>query len=183
MSDALDKVRRRLWNRARRDGDEKSVKRMRGVKYAVLKNPGDLTDRQSEASGNLRDTDPKGRLHRSWRLRELLRTPPKRPADQARAELNRWVFRASHSRIPEIVELAPEDPPSWARHPRDNRIGLSKRQARGVRQQDQGHHTHGLRLPPREQPHRPDHAPLRRTRHTPAPTKNLTHENSRSLKY
>ncbi|QOL59290.1 transposase [Bifidobacterium longum subsp. longum] len=46
MSDALDKVRRRLWNQARRDGDEKSVKRMRGVKYAVLKNPGDLTDRQ-----------------------------------------------------------------------------------------------------------------------------------------
>ncbi|WP_374938042.1 transposase [Bifidobacterium longum] len=46
MSDALDKVRRRLWNQARRDRDEKSVKRMRGVKYAVLKNPGDLTDRQ-----------------------------------------------------------------------------------------------------------------------------------------
>ena len=43
MSDALDKVRKRLWNQARRDGDEKSVKRMRGVKYAVLKNPGDLT--------------------------------------------------------------------------------------------------------------------------------------------
>ena len=79
---------------------------MRGVKYAVLKNPDKLTDRQSEAFGDLRDTDPKGRLHRSWRLRELLRTPPKRPADQARAELDRWVFRASHSRIPEIVELA-----------------------------------------------------------------------------
>ena len=29
-----------------------------------------------------------------------------------------------------------------------------QRQARGVRQQDQGHHPHGLRLPPRRQPHR-----------------------------
>ena len=38
---------------------------MRGVKYAVLKNPGDLTDRQSEAFGNLQDTDPKGRPYRS----------------------------------------------------------------------------------------------------------------------
>ena len=38
----------------------------------------------------------------------------------------------------------------------------SRRQARGVRQQDQGHHPHGLRLPPREQPHRTRHAPLRR---------------------
>ena len=31
---------------------------------------------------------------------------PKRPADQAGTELDRRVFRASHSRIPEIVELA-----------------------------------------------------------------------------
>ena len=30
------------------------------------------------------------------------------------------------------------------------------------------------------QPHRARHAPLRRTRHTPTTTKNLTHENSRS---
>ena len=29
---------------------------------------------------------------------------PKRPADQAGTELDRRVFRASHSRIPEIVE-------------------------------------------------------------------------------
>ena len=36
MTDALDKVRKRLWNQARRDGDEKTTKRMRGVKYAVL---------------------------------------------------------------------------------------------------------------------------------------------------
>ena len=106
MSDALDKVRKRLWNQARRDGDEKSVKRMRGVKYAVLKNPGDLTDRQSEAFGNLQDTDPKGQLYRAWQLKELLRTLLKHPLEQARAELNHWVFRASHSRIPEIVELA-----------------------------------------------------------------------------
>lgn len=38
---------------------------MHGVKYAVLKNPDKLTDRRSEASGNLRDTDPKGRPYRS----------------------------------------------------------------------------------------------------------------------
>ena len=106
MTDALDKVRKRLWNQARRDGDEKSVKRMRGVKYAVLKNPGDLTDRQSEAFGNLQDTDPKGQLYRAWQLKELLRTLLKHPLEQARAELNHWVFRASHSRIPEIVEPA-----------------------------------------------------------------------------
>jgi len=71
-----------------------------------------------------------------------------------------------------------ETPP---RHPTHHRTGLLQRQARGVRQQDQGHHPHGLRLPPRHQPHRPDHAPMQRTRHPTTTTHNLTHKNSRSL--
>ena len=106
MTDALDRVRKRLWNQARHECDEGTAKRMRGVKYAVLKNPDDLTGRQSEAFDALRNTDPKGQLYRTWQLKELLRTLLKHPLDQARGELNHWVFWASHSRIPEIVELA-----------------------------------------------------------------------------
>ena len=106
MSDALDKVRKRLWNQARHEHDEETAKRMRGVKYAVPKNPGDLTDRQSEAFDALRNTDPRGRIYRAWQLKELLRTLLRHPIDQAKTELNHWVFWASHSRIPEIVELA-----------------------------------------------------------------------------
>ena len=34
-----------------------------------------------------------------------MRTLLRHPFEQARAELNRWAFWASHSRIPEIVEL------------------------------------------------------------------------------
>ena len=85
MTDALDKVRKRLWNQARRDGDEKTMKRMRGVRYAVLKNPGDLTGRQEEAFENLRNTDPRGQLYRSWQPKELLRTLLKHPIGQAAA--------------------------------------------------------------------------------------------------
>lgn len=105
MTDALDKVRRRLWNQARRGGDEKTTKRMRGTRYAVLKNPGDLTDRQSATLDAIRNTDPRGWLYRAWRLKELLRALLK-PADQARVELNHWAFWVSRSRIPEIVELS-----------------------------------------------------------------------------
>lgn len=50
-----------------------------------------------------RRTDPKGQLYRSWRLEEPLRLLGL-SLDRAGGELNRWVFRASHSRIPEIVE-------------------------------------------------------------------------------
>ena len=106
MTGALDKVRKRLWNQARRGGDEKTTKRMRDVKYTVLKNPDQLTELQDETLTALRNTDPKGRLYRAWQLKELSRTLLKHPLDQARDELNHRVFRASHSRIPEITELA-----------------------------------------------------------------------------
>ncbi|PST46383.1 ISL3 family transposase, partial [Bifidobacterium callitrichos] len=106
MTDALDKVRKRLWNQARRDGDREGVKRMRGVKYAVLKNPDQLTGRQDESLTALGNTDPKGQLYRAWQLKELLRNLLKHPIEQAKGELNHWVFWASHSRIPEIVELS-----------------------------------------------------------------------------
>ena len=58
-----------------------------------------------------------------------------------------------------IIDDNKLEPPADG-HPQG--AGLLQRQARGVRQQDQGHHPHGLRLPPREQPHRTRHAPLRR---------------------
>ena len=104
MSDALDRVRKRLWNQARRGNDKTATEAMRGVRYAVLRNPEDLTERQDTALAALRDTDPKGQLYRSWQLKELLRTLLRQPVGQAEAESRRWIFRASHSRIPEIVE-------------------------------------------------------------------------------
>lgn len=105
MTDTLDQVRQRLWNQDRRGNDKTATETMKGLKYAVLKNPGDLTERQSGALETLRDTDPRGQLYRSWQLKELLRTLPHQPVGQAEAELKRWIFRASHSRIPEAVEL------------------------------------------------------------------------------
>ena len=97
MSDAPDQVRKRLRNLARRGNDKTATEAMRGVRYAVPKNPEDLTERQ--------DTDPRGQPYRSWQLKELPRTLPRQPVGQAGAGLERWIFRASHSRIPEIVEL------------------------------------------------------------------------------
>lgn len=96
MSDAPDQVRKRLRNQARRGNDKTATEAMRGVRYAAPKNPEDLTERQ--------DTDPRGQPYRSWQLKKLPRTLPHQPTGQAGAELKRWIFRSSHSRIPEIVE-------------------------------------------------------------------------------
>ena len=105
MSDAPDQVRKRLRNQTRRGNDKTATETMKGLKYAVPKNPGDLTERQSGALETPRDTDPRDQPYRSWQLKELPRTLPHQPVGQAGAGLERWIFRASHSRIPEIVEL------------------------------------------------------------------------------
>ncbi|MDW3108690.1 hypothetical protein RS658_11035 [Bifidobacterium longum] len=74
-----------------------------------------------------------------------------------------------------------EDPRTRGRHPRDHLTRPLQRRARGIQRQDQDHHPHGLRLPPRRQPHRHDQTPMRRPTHPPANTHPLTHENSRRL--
>lgn len=104
MTDCLDRVRKRLWNQARRAKDKTAAEAMKGLEYAVLGNPGDLTERQSTALATLAGVDPKGQLYRSWQLKELLRTLLHQPAGQAEGELKRWINWASHSRIPGIVE-------------------------------------------------------------------------------
>ena len=60
MTDCLDRVRKRLRNQARRAKDKTAAEAMKGLKYAVLRNPGDLTERQSTALATLAGVDPKG---------------------------------------------------------------------------------------------------------------------------
>lgn len=88
--------------RRQRGGDQAHARRQ----ARRPEDPDDPTDRQNDALGAIRNTDPKGRLYRAWQLKELLRTLLRHPLDQARGELDHWVFRASRSRIPEIVELS-----------------------------------------------------------------------------
>ena len=105
MTYTLDQVRKRLWNQARRGNDKTAAETMKGLKYAVPQEPRRPDRTAIRSLETLGDTDPKGQLYRSWQLKELLRTLPRQPVGQAEAELKRWIFRASHSRIPEIVEL------------------------------------------------------------------------------
>lgn len=88
MTDCLDRVGKRLWNQARRTKDKTAAEAMKGLKYAVLGNPGDLTERQSTALATLAGVDPKGQLYRSWQLKELLRTLLHQPAGKPRGNSN-----------------------------------------------------------------------------------------------
>ena len=117
-TDALDEVRRQAWRDARRAprtrrGPGRPAKgvvvaarpgaAMRDARYALLKNPEDLTDTQRARLELVAAENPAPR--RAYRLKETLRLLLKLPAEEAEAELRAWLGWAQRCRIPVFVEL------------------------------------------------------------------------------
>ncbi len=70
-TDALDKVRRAVWQEMRALPDKDAAKKFKGARWALLKNPTDLTDEQG---ATLRKIKRKGgELWRAYALKEALR--------------------------------------------------------------------------------------------------------------
>ena len=121
-TDLLDEVRRQAWREAaakakaaprRKAGrprrgevanpERKAANAVRGLRYPLLKNPEDLTERQAADLELAAASNP--RLYRAYLLKEGLRLALKLPADQIRDAVEDWRGRAWRSRVPEFVEL------------------------------------------------------------------------------
>jgi transposase len=117
-TEALDAVRREAWSNARRGGHTRNhgwahgrratvstgpALALRRARYALWKNPENLTDRQQVKLAWIAKTDP--RLYRAYLLKEGLRTVFKLPVDQAAQALDRWVAWARRCRIESFVTL------------------------------------------------------------------------------
>ncbi len=70
-TDALDEVRRDVWNTARRQGMRTYAKEIKGCRYALWKNPEDLTERQEAKLAWISAANT--RLYRAYLLKEQLR--------------------------------------------------------------------------------------------------------------
>jgi transposase len=104
-TDALDEVRRDVWNAARRDGGDKALAdRLKGCRYALWKNPENLTGRQRGKLAWVAYTNR--HLYRAYLLKEELRLAIRTKGDEGIALLAHWLNWASHCRIPAFVELA-----------------------------------------------------------------------------
>lgn len=122
-TDALDEVRRRSWNDARtlaratepprgrgrppatagpREAHARA-KALKGARYALWKNPEDLTERQHTKLAWIAATNPT--LHRAYLLKEGLRLIFRMPCEEAAPALNRWINWARRCRIPAFVKL------------------------------------------------------------------------------
>ena len=120
-NDALGEVRLQAWRDAKRalratprrrgrpgKNDEPHptadlVKALSRARYALWKNPENLTTRQQAKLEWIAKTDP--RLYRGYQLKEGLRTVFKLPVEEAAPALDRWCRSAAASRIPQFVDL------------------------------------------------------------------------------
>jgi transposase len=101
---ALDEVRREVWNAARRGGQKTVARDLKGARYALWKNPEDLTARQGAKLALIAKTN--GRLYRAYLLKEQLRQVFALKGDDGIALLDHWLKWARRCRIPSFVKLA-----------------------------------------------------------------------------
>jgi transposase len=114
-TEALDDVRRQAWNDARRSGQTRGkgrgrrdaagdAKRLKNARYALWKNPDNLTERQRDKLTWIAKTDQ--RLYRAYLLKEALRYVFTVKGQAGKVALDRWLSWARRCRIPVFVHLS-----------------------------------------------------------------------------
>jgi transposase len=114
-TEALDEQRRIAWNTARGAARGHSrnkrptgvTKALKNARWALWKNPDNLTEHQREQLAWIAKTNPA--LHRAWALKEGLRTVfaiARRSPTEAVEALDRWISWARRCRLPAFVKLA-----------------------------------------------------------------------------
>ena len=109
-TDALDEVRRQAWNEARGAVERRRAGRASGharalnrARYALWKNPENLTHHQQHKLHWIAKTDP--RLWRAYLLKEGLRTVFVLKGDAGKEALDHWILWARRCRIEPFVAL------------------------------------------------------------------------------
>ena len=104
-TDALNVVRREHWNRLRADAPADVARRFKGARWALLRNPEDLTERQADTLAAIRRSG--GAVWRAYKGKESLRAifAGDLPEAEVAALLDRWCAWAQRSRLPAFVKL------------------------------------------------------------------------------
>jgi transposase len=104
-TDALDDVRRQVWQHARSLSDKQIARTYRGARWALLKNPESLTAEQASTLKALKRQG--GALVRAYELKEALRAVFAGDLDDEVVieMLGRWCGWAQRCRIPQFVKL------------------------------------------------------------------------------
>ena len=103
-TDALDIVRREVWNQARRSGHTQLARDLKGARFALWKNPENLTTRQQVKLREIEQTNAP--LYQAYLLKEHLRQIYRLPLDHALNLLAAWLDWAHESKLAPFQRLA-----------------------------------------------------------------------------
>lgn len=106
VGDALDEVRRDLWQALRRLPDDRWARNFKGARWALLKNPEDLNERQAAQLARFRRNG--GGIWRAYEMKEQFRAilAGDLTRDEAAVLLDRWCARAQRSRLQPFIKCA-----------------------------------------------------------------------------
>jgi transposase len=104
-SKALDEVRREHWNELRTAGQTDTAKQFKADRWALLKNPDQLTDRQASTLAAIRAGG--GKVARAWAIKEMVRAifAPGLTVEAIDQLLDRLLARLSRSRLQPFIRL------------------------------------------------------------------------------
>jgi transposase len=102
---ALDEVRREHWNDLRRAGETPAAKPLQHHRWALRKNPGDLTDQQAATLAAIRSGG--GKIARAWAMKEMVRAilAPGLTVEGVGELLDRLLSRLSRCRLVPFTRL------------------------------------------------------------------------------
>ena len=101
---ALDEVRRNHWHAARKLGAPGMIRRIKGCRYALLKNPDHLAGHQQVTLAKVATVNKTP--YRAYLLKEQFRLVFQLRGPEAIRALDGWLVWAKRCRIPPFVELA-----------------------------------------------------------------------------
>ena len=110
-TDALDEVRRETWNTARKEGLGGHARDLKHARYALWKNPEDLTNKQAAKLAWVAKVNH--RLYRAYLLKEQLRQVFALKGEDGKRLLDHWLAWARRCRIP-LSSTWPSGSPSTA---------------------------------------------------------------------
>jgi transposase len=103
-TDALDEIRREVWNEARRAGNKQLAAELKGARFALWKNARNLTEHQQLKLASIQQTNKQ--LYRAYLLSQQLREIYRTGADDALILLEAWLQWARRCRLEPFRKLA-----------------------------------------------------------------------------
>ena len=104
VTKALDQVRNQVWRQARRDGQNAVASDVKGARFALWKNPEDLTERQQAKLADIAKTNLP--LFRAYLLKEQFRRVFAAGGEERVELLDEWLNWAARSQLAPFVDLA-----------------------------------------------------------------------------